>query len=117
MPESTATMPSKAEVGAAFKVFDANDDGYLSAAELKAILTRRIGDQPAKLTDAQVEELVKEFDTNGDGMLSIQEFATAFASLASDEPSLAQKMELVAAPAGETFEDLVPKGAGCKIDI
>ena len=29
--------------------------------------------------------------------------------------SLDELMAIVAAPAGETFEDLVPKGAGCKI--
>ena len=109
-------MPSVAEVKAAFDIFDANGDGYLSAAELKAILTRPFGNRPPKFTDVQAEEFLKRFDTNGDGVLSIEEFTTAFASLAKDKDALAHMMELVAAPLSETFEDLVPKGAGCTID-
>ena len=110
------TMPSKAEMAAAFKVFDADADGSISVAELKAILTRPVGSGPPKLTDTQVEQFMKRFDTDGDGVLSVDEFAEAFMSITTDKASLEQMMQLVAAPAGETFGDLVPEGAGCTIE-
>ena len=50
----------------AFKVYDANGDGTLTSDELKAILSRPIGNAPPQFTEAQVDELVKFFDVNGD---------------------------------------------------
>lgn len=88
------------DVDAAFELFDADGDGFVSASELKAILTRPLpGKDP--LTEVEVEVLVKEFDTNGNGMLSNDEFSKAFASIISDRPSLKQMPRLSALPADE----------------
>lgn len=62
---------SEAEIAEAFKVFDRNGDGKISAAELRHVLTS-IGE---KLSDADVDQMIREADVNNDGEIDIQEFA------------------------------------------
>ena len=80
LPFSLRPEPStsRAQIEAAFAVFDTDGDGTLSPAELKAILTRSDPGRPSLLTEAEVDELVERFDTNGDGVLSVEEFARAW---------------------------------------
>lgn len=54
----------------AFKVFDTNGDGSISAKELSEALTT-LGDP---LPEVQVKELIKTLDKNGNGKVSIDEF-------------------------------------------
>ena len=54
--------PSKSALEAAFRQFDANGDGVLTAAELKAILTRSVSGKPAMMTAKEVDDLIVEFD-------------------------------------------------------
>ncbi|RCK56101.1 Vacuolar protein sorting-associated protein 13 [Candida viswanathii] len=63
---------SEAEIAEAFKVFDRNGDGKISAAELRHVLTS-IGE---KLSDADVDQMIKEADTNNDGEIDIQDKET-----------------------------------------
>ncbi|KAK6464512.1 hypothetical protein DFJ63DRAFT_285164, partial [Scheffersomyces coipomensis] len=62
---------SEAEILEAFKVFDKNGDGKISAAELKHVLTT-IGE---KLSDNDVELMIREADINNDGEIDIVEFS------------------------------------------
>ena len=55
-------MPSAADLEKAFKVFDTDNSGTLSASELIKILTRPGG---AALTMADAEELIQRADVNG----------------------------------------------------
>ncbi|OWF39529.1 calmodulin-like [Mizuhopecten yessoensis] len=57
-----------------FKMFDKNGDGYITAKELKAILSAAGGD----CVDEEVNELMLEADVNKDGKISYEEFATMF---------------------------------------
>lgn len=67
---------SEAEILEAFKVFDRNGDGKISAAELRHVLTS-IGE---KLSDADVDQMIREADVNNDGEIDIQEFTQLLAA-------------------------------------
>ena len=67
---------SEAEIAEAFKVFDRNGDGKISAAELRHVLTS-IGE---KLSDADVDQMIREADTNNDGEIDIKEFTQLLAA-------------------------------------
>lgn len=46
-----------------FKVFDKDGNGFISAAELRHVMTN-LGE---KLTDEEVDEMIREADVDGDG--------------------------------------------------
>ena len=54
----------------AFKVFDSDGNGNISADELRQIMAN-LGE---KLTDEEVDEMVKEADIDGDGQINYEEF-------------------------------------------
>ena len=56
---------SEEEIREAFKVFDRDNNGFISAAELRHVMTS-IGE---KLTDDEVDEMIREADTDGDGRI------------------------------------------------
>jgi len=56
---------SEEEIREAFKVFDRDNNGFISAAELRHVMTS-IGE---KLTDDEVDEMIKEADQDGDGRI------------------------------------------------
>lgn len=57
------------EIREAFKVFDKNNDGFISAAELRHVMTN-LGE---KLSDQEVEEMIREADVDGDGEINYSE--------------------------------------------
>ena len=58
------------ELRAAFRAFDADGNGYISHAELKAVM-QSLGEG---LTDAEIMEMIIEADLNGDGQIDFEEF-------------------------------------------
>ncbi|XP_066038744.1 calmodulin-like protein 3 [Chamaea fasciata] len=58
------------EIREAFRVFDKDGNGYISAAELRHVMTN-LGE---KLTDDEVDEMIKEADCNNDGQVNYEEF-------------------------------------------
>ena len=56
------------EIREAFRVFDKDGNGYISAAELRHVMTS-LGE---KLTEEEVEEMIIEADTDGDGQLNYE---------------------------------------------
>ena len=69
-------MPTAAELTAAFKAFDVNGDGALTAEEMRQVLSR--GKSPLSQTD--IQQLIRDFDANGDGMLQYDEFVAMMSS-------------------------------------
>jgi hypothetical protein len=63
---------TREEFQTAFKAFDTDGNGYISATELGKAL-RSLGQD---LTDAEVAQIVREADVNGDGQLDYEEFIT-----------------------------------------
>ncbi|EME38390.1 hypothetical protein DOTSEDRAFT_75810 [Dothistroma septosporum NZE10] len=55
----------------AFRVFDKDGSGTISADELKAVM-KTLGED---LTDKELDEMLKEADTDGDGTIDYKEFA------------------------------------------
>ena len=54
----------------AFKVFDRDGNGLISAQELKHVMIS-LGE---KITDEEVDEMIKEADIDGDGYINYEEF-------------------------------------------
>ncbi|KAF9158717.1 hypothetical protein DFQ26_007300 [Actinomortierella ambigua] len=61
---------SEEEIREAFKVFDKDNNGYISAAELRHVLTN-LGE---RLSEVEVDEMITEADTDGDGQINYEEF-------------------------------------------
>jgi len=54
------------EIREAFRVFDKDGNGFISAAELRHVMTN-LGE---KLTDEEVDEMIREADIDGDGQVN-----------------------------------------------
>ena len=74
-PEFLAMMAKKMkesdsdeEIREAFKVFDKDGNGFISAAELRHVMTN-LGE---KLTDEEVDEMIREADIDGDGQINYE---------------------------------------------
>ncbi|CAL0328089.1 unnamed protein product [Lupinus luteus] len=61
----------------AFKVFDKDQDGYISATELRHVMIN-LGE---KLSDEEVKQMIKEADLDGDGQVNYDEFAKLMMSI------------------------------------
>ena len=64
------------EIREAFRVFDKDGNGFISAAELRHVMTN-LGE---KLTDDEVDEMIREADIDGDGQINYEEFVTMMTS-------------------------------------
>merc|ERR1711972_519613 len=60
---------SEEEIREAFRVFDKDGNGFISAAELRHVMTN-LGE---KLTDEEVDEMIREADIDGDGQVNYEE--------------------------------------------
>ena len=55
----------------AFKVFDRDGNGLISASELKHVIEKSSGEN---LSDNEVNEMINEADIDGDGFINYDEF-------------------------------------------
>jgi serine/threonine-protein phosphatase 2B regulatory subunit len=75
----------------AFKIYDIDNDGYISNGELFTVLKGMVGDN---LNDVQLQQIVDktiiDADKDGDGKLSKEEFA----ELLKDNKDIEEKMTI-----------------------
>ena len=64
------------DVKEAFRVFDRDGNGFISADELRYVMTS-LGE---KLSDEEVMEMIREADIDGDGQINYEEFVTMMTS-------------------------------------
>ena len=62
----------------AFAEFDADGDGFITAAELRSVMTRggKLQGEGEGEASEEVEAMIREADTDGDGRINYQEFVT-----------------------------------------
>ncbi len=68
MSKKMKDTDTEEEIKEAFRVFDRDGNGYISASELRHVMTN-LGE---KLTDEEVDEMIREADENGDGHIDYQ---------------------------------------------
>ena len=68
--KSDPNADKEQELKEAFRVFDKNGDGFISAEELKLVMSR-LGEE---LTDQELEEMISEADKGGDKQVNFEEF-------------------------------------------
>lgn len=83
MARKIKTKDSDAEILEAFKVFDKDGSGKISADELRLVM-HNLGE---KLSDQEVEDMIREADTNGDGVRYNHPSYLLLLSLSSLTPS------------------------------
>ena len=72
----THEINNQQEILEAFRIFDGDGSGSISAEELKHIMTT-LGE---RMTEDEINELLKEADTNGDGVIDYKEFTNVLMS-------------------------------------
>ncbi|GFQ06757.1 calmodulin [Phtheirospermum japonicum] len=70
MARKMTDTDSEEELNEAFRVFDKDQNGFISVAELCHVMTN-LGE---KLTDEEVNEMIREADVDGDGQINYEEF-------------------------------------------
>jgi len=80
---------SEEELKEAFRVFDKDQNGFISAAELRHVMTN-LGE---KLTDEEVDEMIREADVDGDGQINYEEFVKVMMAKWRDKSKTITKFE------------------------
>jgi calmodulin len=80
MVRKTKETDSEEEIKEAFKIFDRDDSGFISAADLRQVMTS-LGE---KLTDDEIDEMIRETDQDGDGRIGYNEFVQLM--MGKDQP-------------------------------
>ena len=76
MERQVTSADRKNEIRQAFSLFDKNGNGFITASEIKRVMTN-LGE---KLTAEEVDEMIREADIDGDGQINYEEFPKIVAS-------------------------------------
>nr|BAW98169.1 luminescent protein GeNL(Ca2+)-520 [synthetic construct] len=95
---------SEEEIREAFRVFDKDGNGYISAAQLRHVMTN-LG---VKLTDEEVDEMIREADIDGDGQVNYEEFEQMMTAKGGKRR---WKKNFIAVSAANRFKKISSSGA------
>ena len=84
---------SEEEIREAFRVFDKDGNGFISAAELRHVMTN-LGE---KLTDEEVDEMIREADIDGDGQVNYEGNFSGFIVQSAEQSANLKNVVLSAA--------------------
>lgn len=70
MGDKMKNIDTEEEVRDAFRVFDVNDNGFISAHELRHVMTN-LGE---KITEDEANEMIRVGDSDGDGLINYNDF-------------------------------------------
>nr|BAW98166.1 luminescent protein GeNL(Ca2+)-60 [synthetic construct] len=98
---------SEEEIREAFRVFDKDGNGYISAAELRHVMTN-LG---VKLTDEEVDEMIREADIDGDGQVNYEEFEQMMTAKGGGGSKRRWKKNFIAVSAANRFKKISSSGA------
>jgi len=71
MAKKMKDTDAEEEIREAFRVFDKDGSGQISADEMRSVMAN-LGEN---LTDEEIDEMIREADVNGDGEVDFEEFA------------------------------------------
>nr|BAW98167.1 luminescent protein GeNL(Ca2+)-260 [synthetic construct] len=97
---------SEEEIREAFRVFDKDGNGYISAAQLRHVMTN-LG---VKLTDEEVDEMIREADIDGDGQVNYEEFEQMMTAKGGGSKRRWKK-NFIAVSAANRFKKISSSGA------
>nr|BBB18812.1 calcium indicator protein OeNL(Ca2+)-18u [synthetic construct] len=95
---------SEEEIREAFRVFDKDGNGYISAADLRHVMTN-LGE---KLTDEEVDEMIREADIDGEGQVNYEEFVQMMTAKGGKRR---WKKNFIAVSAANRFKKISSSGA------
>lgn len=72
MAKKVKDVDNEEELREAFRIFDKEGNGFITAAELRHIMMN-LGE---KLTEEECDEMIREADVMGDGNINYEEFVT-----------------------------------------
>nr|AAV73912.1 calmodulin-like protein [Pinctada fucata] len=87
MAKKMKDTDSEEEIREAFRVFDRDDKGFITASELKHIMTT-LGE---KMDDEEAEEMVAAADIDGDGEINYEEFVKMISMKDTDQEEQQQE--------------------------
>ncbi|KAK9950193.1 hypothetical protein M0R45_005694 [Rubus argutus] len=76
MAQKMKDTDSEEELKEAFQAFDKDQNGFISAAELRHVFTN-LGE---KITDEEIDEMIHEADLDDDGQLNYEELVRVMTS-------------------------------------
>ena len=72
MTQQSSEMDTEEEIIKAFSIFDKDNTGFISAAELRHILSNL----DEKIDEQEINQIINLSDTDGDGQINYSEFVT-----------------------------------------
>ena len=76
MSQKMKETDSEEDIKEAFRVFDKDSSGFISAGELSHVMSN-LGE---KLTEEEVDEMIREADMDGDGRINYEDFVAMMTS-------------------------------------